>query len=213
MSPQIRLIVADDHVVIRKGFLYIFKVHSDLDLVGEAKTGLEAVHLCENLMPDVVLMDVVMPEMDGIEATQIITEKHKQIQVILLTSFENEPAIVQRGLEAGALSFLYKDVGADELVRVIREANEKRAYLAPRATRNLIQSKTQMDADDFHLSAREMDVLPLLVKGLTNNEIAEQLTISPATVKFHVSSLLGKLHASTRTEVVSIAIKNGLIEN
>lgn len=213
MTQTIRVLVVDDHTVVRKGYLYMLKAFADLELVGEAGTGMEAIQLCDELKPDVILMDMMMPELNGIEATRTITGKYPETRVIALTSYERDNELVQQALEAGAISFLYKNTAIDELAEAIRSAAKGRSYLSPDATRNLIQAKTKSPTPDFNLTDRELEVLRHLVGGLTNVEIAEKLILSPATVKFHVSSLLGKLHASTRTEAVSIALQHKLLDD
>jgi NarL family two-component system response regulator LiaR len=207
----IRVLIVDDHLVVRQGFSMFLQASDGIQKVGEAANGQEAVQQCEELQPEVVLMDMVMPVMDGIEATRIIRSRNPHIQVIALTSFGDDKQLVQNALSAGALSFLFKDISVEELASAIRLAKNGVPVLSPEATRILIQSKTQRNEASFNLSPRELEVLKLLVQGLSNQQIAEQLALSRSTIKFHVSSILGKLGASTRTEAVSIALQKKLI--
>jgi len=211
-ETMIRVLVADDHLLVRKGFTMLLKALPDLELVGEAANGREAVEQCAELQPDVVLMDMKMPEMDGIEATQHIRQEYPKTQVVALTSFNEDPVLLQQALEAGVIGYLYKTVSVNELADAIRSANEAKPTLASEATLMLIQNKTTPPAPEIHLSQREHEVLVLLCQGLSNREIAHQLFVSPSTIKFHVSSILGKLGASTRTEAVSVAHQHGLVK-
>jgi NarL family two-component system response regulator LiaR len=210
-SEPIRVLLVDDHAVVRSGLSAFLLAFDDLDLVGEAGSGEEAVRLSGQLAPDVVLMDLVMPGMDGAEATRVIREEHPGIQVIALTSFK-EQELVEGVLEAGAIGYLLKNVSADELAGAIREAHVGRPTLAPEAAQALIQARRRPPQIGFDLTDRELDVLALLVEGLTNPEIAERLVVSRSTVKFHVSNVLSKLGASSRTEAVSIALQHNLVQ-
>jgi NarL family two-component system response regulator LiaR len=207
----IRVMVVDDHLVVRQGFSTFLKAFKDLEMVGEASNGVEAVQRCGDLRPDVILMDMMMPEMDGLDATRTICRQHPQVQVIALTSFTDDKQLVQSALEAGAIGYLFKDVSVTDLAKAIRMAYEGLPVLSPEATRMLIQAKMQRSPHSFNLSERELDVLRLLVEGLSNAEIALRLSISRSTIKFHVSSILGKLGAASRTEAVTIAYQNKLV--
>jgi NarL family two-component system response regulator LiaR len=210
-SEPIRVLLVDDHAVVRSGLSTFMVVYDDLELVGEASNGQEAIRKCEELHPDVVLMDLVMPEMDGASATQAIRERWPDIQVIALTSFPEED-LVQRALKAGALSYLLKNVSADELAHAIRAAHLGRSTLAPEAAQALIHAATHPASTlGNDLSPREREVLQLMVEGLNNPDIAERLVVSRSTVKFHVSSILSKLGVSSRTEAVALALQQKLV--
>jgi NarL family two-component system response regulator LiaR len=210
-SDPIRVLLVDDHAVVRSGLSTFLLAFDDLELVGEAGSGEKAVQLCDRLQPDVVLMDLVMPGMDGAQATHAIREKCPAIQVIALTSFK-EKELVEGVMEAGAIGYLLKNVSADELARAIREAHAGRPTLAPEAAQALIQATRRSPEIGFDLTEREREVLALLVEGLNNPEVAERLVVSRSTVKFHVSSILSKLGVASRTEAVAVAVKEGLLD-
>ncbi len=204
--------LVDDHAVVRSGLSAFLMTYNDLLLVGEASDGDEALAVCERARPDVILMDLVMPHMDGATAIRAILEKHPSIQVIALTSFK-EHDLVERALAAGAIGYLLKDVSADELANAIRAAHAGKPTLAPEAQQVLINttrtSKGSSLGDD--LTEREREVLVLMVEGLNNTEISERLIVSRSTVKFHVSNILSKLHVSSRTEAVALALQQDLV--
>jgi NarL family two-component system response regulator LiaR len=202
--------IVDDHAVVRSGLGAFLMTFNDLELVAEAGSGEEAVRLCSQQDVDVVLMDLVMPGMDGAEATRAIRKQCPEIQVIALTSFKEED-LIQGALQAGAISYLLKNVTADELAEAIRAAHAGRPTLAPEATAALIHAATRPSEPDYDLTPREKEVLTLMSQGLSNPEIAEKLVVSRSTVKFHVSSILSKLDVDGRTEAVALAIKEHLV--
>jgi two-component system, NarL family, response regulator LiaR len=205
-----RIAIVDDHAMVRSGLAAFLSVADDLELVGEADNGQQALRLCAEERPDVVLMDLVMPGMDGVQATRAIRERFPDIRVIALTSFP-EDRLVQEVLEAGALSYLLKNVGADELARAIRAAREGRSTLAPEAAQVLIHRATHQPSPGHDLSPREREVLALMVQGLSNPDIADRLVVGRSTIKFHVSSILGKLGVQSRTEAVAMAVQHRLV--
>jgi NarL family two-component system response regulator LiaR len=209
-TKPIRVLIVDDHAVVRSGLAAFLLAFDDMEQVGEAAGGEEAVRLSARLLPDVVLMDLVMPEVDGATATRSIRSCCPQVQVIALTSFR-EQELVQAALEAGAISYLLKNVNADELAQAIRLAHAGRATLAPEAAEALIQAATHPPRLGQDLTRREREVLALIVKGLSNMEIAERLVVSRSTVRFHVSNILSKFGAANRAEAVGLAVQHHVV--
>ena len=209
MSKPIRVMLVDDHTVVRGGLRFFLLGFDDMELVAEAESGEEAVRLSAEVQPDVILMDMVMPGMDGATATQAIRERYPQIEVVALTSFPEED-LVHKALRAGAISYLLKDVSADELAKAIRLAYAGRSTLAPEAAQALVHAATHPRPGQ-NLTRREQEVLSLLVEGLNNSEIGKQLVISPSTVRYHVSNILSKLDAANRAEAVALALKHKLV--
>jgi NarL family two-component system response regulator LiaR len=196
--------------MVRKGLALFLKAFDDLELAGEAESGAAAIQLCGEILPDVVLMDMVMPDMDGVAATRAIRQQFPQIQVIALTSFK-EGNLVKNALEAGAIAYLLKDVSANELARAIRAAHTGRATLSPQAAQALVQTANQPPSPGLDLTERELEVLTLMVEGLNNIQIAGKLTVSPSTVKSHVSNILSKFGVSSRTEAVTLALRKHIV--
>ena len=209
-STRIRVMVVDDHTMIRRGLATFLKVYDDLEMVGEASSGQAAIQLCAQLQPDVVLMDMAMPDMDGAAATRHIRKQSPLIHVIALTSFKEE-ILVQSALQAGAISYLLKDVSADELAEAIRAAHAGRSTLSPEAAQALVHAASQSPAPGLDLTGREREVLTLMIEGLNNTHIAGGLSVSPSTVKSHVSNILSKLGVSSRTEAVTLALRNRIV--
>ena len=211
-TNRIRVLIVDDHAVVRSGLAAFLQVFDDLELVGEAANGQQALGLCAQVQPDVVLMDLVMPDMDGASATRAIRQQYPRAQVIALTSFR-EHELVQAVLQAKAIGYLLKNVTADELAEAIRAAHAGRPTLAPEVTESLMHALTHPPVPGPDLTVREREVLALLVKGLSNGEIAKQLVVSHSTVKFYVSNILAKLHVAGRVEAVALAVERHLIAN
>lgn len=209
-QQPIRVMIVDDHTMVRRGLATILKVYDDLQMVGEAENGAEAIKLCGEVMPDVILMDMVMPDMDGATTTRVIRQQFPQVQVIALTSFK-EGNLVKNALEAGAIAYLLKDVSADDLARAIRAACAGRATLSPEVAQSLVETANQPPVPGLDLTEREREVLALMVEGLNNTQIAGRLTVSPSTIKSHVSNILSKLGVSSRTEAVTLALRNHLV--
>jgi NarL family two-component system response regulator LiaR len=206
----IRVITVDDHEIMRSGIAFSLQAFKDLELVGEAPNGNKALQLCGELEPDVVLMDMQMAGMDGVQTTQAIREKYPEVQVLALTSFYDKN-LVQRALQAGASGYLVKGVSAQELAKVIRLVYSGNMILAQEASQALIQMDVQPSKVGDDLTDRELEVLALLAEGLSNAEIAQQLTISTSTAKHHVRAIRSKLSAANRAEAVSLAMRHDLI--
>lgn len=209
-EESIRIMLVDDHQVVRSGLRAFLSVFDEFIFVGEASNGREAVALCQQCNPDVILMDLLMPEMNGAEATREIRKLCPHVQVVVLTSFREE-TLVEEALKAGAIGYLLKDVTADELAQAIHAAVEGKPTLSPEATQALIHASLHPNAQGPELTERERDVLRLMVEGNSNPEIARKLFVSLSTVKFHVSSILSKLGASSRTEAVSLVLQEGMV--
>ncbi|APV44064.1 two-component system, NarL family, response regulator LiaR [Dehalogenimonas formicexedens] len=210
-TEPIRVMLVDDHGVVRSGLKAMLAAEDDLELAGEAADGSEAVRFVERFKPDVILMDLLMPVMDGVAATKAIHDRWPDIRIIVLTSFK-EREQVDGALKAGAMSYLLKTVSASELVSAIRGAMAGQSKLSSEATQVLIQEMRSPAARDYDLTAREKEILKLMVDGLPNTEIADKLGVSPSTAKFHVSNVLSKLGVSSRTEAVSLALKQKLVK-
>ncbi len=209
-EKRIRVMVVDDHVVVRNGIEYSLMAFEDIELVGAAESGEEAVRLCAELQPDVILMDMLMPGMNGVEATRAVLKQCPQVRVIALTSFQKGD-LVRDALQAGALSYLLKDVGVTELVNAIRAACAGQSVLAPAAAKALLRVTHQPPEIGSDLTEREIQVLVLVVAGKSNADIAQELGISLSTARFHVSTILSKLGAANRAEAAALAVKHHLI--
>jgi len=209
-SKPIRVMLVDDHMMVRRGLATFLKVFDDLQLAGEAESGEAAIQLCAEILPDVILMDMSMPDMDGATATRAIRQQFPGVQVIALTSFK-EGKLIKNALEAGAIGYLLKDVSADDLVWAIRAAHAGRATLSPEAAQALVETANQPPAPGLDLTEREREVLALMIEGLNNIQIAGRLTVSSSTIKSHVSSILSKLGVANRTEAVTLALRNHII--
>jgi DNA-binding NarL/FixJ family response regulator len=207
---RIRVLIADDHFVVRDGLTVMLESSDEFEVVGQAEDGREAIQLTEQLQPDVVLLDIQMPKMDGIEATYRIRRQFPKIQVVILSTFDQDEYIYQ-SLQAGAKGYVLKDSGLDELLAVVRAAARGESLLSPKITTKLVDyiSTPQRGQDLTH---REYEVLGFVAKGLRNWEIARQLCISEQTVKNHINHIITKLGAQSRTEAVSRALEQKLIK-
>lgn len=208
----IRVLIADDHAIVRKGIRALLSEVRGFEVVGEAGNGREAVLLALEIRPDVVLMDLLMPGVDGIEATRQITSRQPQIHVLVLTSFAADNKVFP-AIKAGALGYLLKDSSPDELVRAIRQVHRGEPSLHPTIARKLLQEIARPAASQptpEALTEREMSVLLLIAQGLSNQEIADRIAVSESTVRSHVSRILGKLHLTNRTQAALYAVREGL---
>ena len=207
---RIQILIVDDHVIVRKGLQTLLEDVSDCNVVGKASNGIEALNLCARTQPDVVLMDLIMPEMDGVTTIRKLRELYQATQIIALTSYGDEE-LVQAALEAGAIGYLLKNVSARELLDAIHAAKSGQPTLSPEAARALINATTRPPAPGHDLTNREHEVLSLMVEGLNNTQIAERLSVSPFTVKNHVSNILSKLGVATRTEAATLALQRNIV--
>lgn len=206
----IRVMVVDDHAVVRSGLRMFLLAFDDIELVAEAATGEEALDRCDEARPDVILMDMVMPGMGGVDATRVLHEQCPEIQVVALSSFQ-DGELVQDALQAGAIGYLLKDVPIDELAAAIRAAHAGRSTLAPAAAQALVKTTQEQPELGADLTERQKEVLALVAEGLSNAEIADRLVISLATARYHVSTILSKLGAANRAEAAAMAIKRDLL--
>ena len=212
MKAPIRVLITDDHAIVRKGLAMLLATERDMKVVGEAQDGQEAVEKAGPLKPDVVLMDLVMPRMDGIEATRKITEAHPEVKVLVLTSFAADDKVFP-AVKAGALGYLLKDSSPEDLVEAIRRVHRGEPSLEPDIARKVLQELSQpgkAKPTGDPLTERELEVLRLIAQGLSNKEIASRLFISEWTVRTHVSNVLSKLHLASRTQAALYALRSGL---
>jgi DNA-binding NarL/FixJ family response regulator len=211
---MIKVLIADDHHVVRRGLLFFLKTQKDIQVIGEAKNGKEAIELTAELQPDIVLMDLMMPGMDGIQATKHIKEHYPQVEILMLTSFSDRDHVIP-AIEAGAAGYQLKDIEPDELVTCIRQIMRGENTIHPHATTHLMKIRAQKEVPPHivnPLTPREQDVLAELTKGKSNREIASSLFVSEKTVKTHISNIFPKLLVQDRTQAVLYAVKYGLTE-
>jgi NarL family two-component system response regulator LiaR len=211
-KEPIRILITDDHAIVRKGLTVLLATERDMKVVGEAQDGLEAVEKAGSLKPDVVLMDLVMPRMDGIEATRRITEAHPEVKILVLTSFAADDKVFP-AVKAGALGYLLKDSSPEDLLEAIHRVHRGEPSLEPAIARKVLQEishpgKEKPTSDP--LTARELEVLRLIAQGLSNKEIAAKIFIAEWTVRTHVSNILGKLQLASRTQAALYALRSGL---
>jgi len=213
MANEITIIIADDHSVVRQGVRTLLETQNDFKIVGEAATGEEAVKLCAEFFPDVVLLDLLMPGIGGVEATAQIKQASPVSNVVVLTSYHDDEYILP-AIKSGALSYLLKDVSATELIEAVRKAAVDEVVLHPRVAQKImreIQQTNEQSESETDLSRSEFEVLRLLADGLSNSEIGERLFVSENTVKSHVSNILSKLHLKNRTQAAVYAWRNRLL--
>jgi two-component system, NarL family, response regulator LiaR len=210
-SNPIRILIVDDHAMVRSGLEMFLLAYDDLQLAGEAGNGMEALDLAGKLKPDVILMDIFMPSMDGVQATSEIHSKYPDIKIIVLTSF-TEPQLIHDAINAGVSGYLSKNTTANELSNAIRSVYAGNTIFSPEVTQSLMNQPTLTGSKFHNLTAREKEILTMMTSGKSNTEISKQLTISLSTIKFHVSNILSKLNARSRGEAVSIAVKNHLLD-
>lgn len=210
-GENIELFIVDDHRVVRSGIKALVETEPSLEVIGEASDGREAVAKASQRSPDVILMDLVMPEMDGVEATKRIIEDNPEGKILILTSFSEEERIIQ-AIKAGATGYLIKDASPDELVGAIRDVYQGESTLDPKVAGTVLRSMQNEEESSEDLTERETEVLELVSEGLPNDDIADRLYISERTVRSHVSNILGKLDLANRTQVALYAVRKGIAE-
>lgn len=210
-ARTIRVLIVDDHAMVRNGLATFLSLHDDIELIGMASSGAEAIQFCDDKTPDVVLMDLLMPGMDGTEATRRIRAKHPDVQVIALTSYK-EKDLIRKALDAEVAGYLLKSISGDELADVLRRVHKGQMVISPEVTRVLVNTLVnEPEPATVDLTWRETEVLELLVKGLTNAQIALALGVKPSTIKTHVSRIFSKLGVTSRVEAATMAVKHDLI--
>jgi two-component system, NarL family, response regulator LiaR len=208
---KIKVMIVDDHPLVRHGIKTVFEAYNDVLLVAEAENGREAIKICDKYMPDVVLMDMIMPVLGGAEATEQIVKNWPDIKIIALTSFNDED-LIRKSLKAGAVSYILKNISGAKLVKTIKDVYKGKLTLSSQATKVLLSELREPPDETIKLTQREKEILALIVEGLSNKQIAERLFLSSSTVQFHVSNLLSKLGVSKRTEAAYIALKQKLVQ-
>lgn len=214
MAEKIHVLIVDDHDIVREGQLALINTEPGMEVIGEAKNGIEAIKLADTLQPDVILMDLLMPEKDGIEASEEIKKRNPEARILVLTSFADDK-MVFAAIKAGAQGYLMKDSTPQTILKAIREVYNGETSMSPGIAQKLIheiQRKSDSPPTEEPLTAREMEVLKLIANGLSNREIAEKLVISEPTARTHVTNILGKLHLANRTQAALYALKEGLAD-
>ncbi len=210
-EEKIRILIVDDHAMVRRGLAAFLRTATDLELVGDVSSGEAALAVLDDAAPDVILMDLMMPGMSGIETIKAVKDRYPDIQIITLTSFGKED-LVKQSIKVGAISYLLKDVDAQDLVEAIRAAHEGQSRLSREALQALVGALKKPLSPGHDLTNREREVLALMAEGLSNGEIAQRLVIGRSTVKTHVSNILSKLGVDSRVEAVTIALENDLVD-
>jgi NarL family two-component system response regulator LiaR len=208
---KMKIIIADDHAITRDGIKTLLKIHEDIELVGEAKNGKEAIELCSKLKPDVILMDLEMPILDGVTAIGTIREKDPDIKIIALTSFTDKK-LIGDALRAGAISYIVKNISPAKIIEAIRNSFSGETYLSPEVAKLVVEEMRERSQNKYNLTEQELKILSYIVKGLSNKEIANRLVVSHNTIKFHISNIFSKLRASSRAQAAVIATKERLVD-
>lgn len=214
MTEEIRILIVDDHAIVREGQRALVETEPGMTLVGEATNGEEAIELARILNPDVIFMDLFMPGVDGIEATEVIKAENPQARILVLTSFAEDEKVF-RAVKAGASGYLLKDATPDEILTAVRQVYRGEPAMNPTIANKLmreLQRESNLPPTEEPLTERELDILKLVAQGLSNQEIAEELVISERTVRTHVSNILSKLHLANRTQVALYALREGLAD-
>jgi two-component system, NarL family, response regulator LiaR len=207
---MIKVLIVDDHPLVRKGLRTLLDVYEDIEITGEAADGRDAIKMCKKNLPDVILMDLVMPEINGIEATKTIMKDWPSVKVIVLTSFIDKK-LIKDAFKAGAIGYILKNISGDDLIKSIINANKGESTLSSEASDYLISNFKDPTPEDYQLTNQEINILTHLIHGLSNKKIAQIQVLSLSTVKFHVSNILSKLGVSSRAEAIAVAMKNKLI--
>ncbi len=210
-NNKIKVMIVDDHPLVRHGIKTVFEAYDEILLVAEAENGKEAIEMCGKYRPDIVLMDMVMPVLDGAAATSQLIKNWPDIKIIALTSF-NDKDLIKESLKAGAVSYILKNISAEKLIKTIKDIYQGKIVLSSQATKILLSELQEKDNKNIKLTGREKEILVLIVEGLSNKQIAERLFLSSSTVQFHVSNILGKLGVSKRTEAAYLALKQKLVK-
>lgn len=208
---MIKVLIVDDHPLVRQGLKALLDIYKDIDVTGEAEDGSDAIKMCESNLPDVILMDLVMPEINGVEATKKIMKDWPSVKVVVLTSFIDKK-LIKDAFKAGAIGYVLKNIPGDDLVESIRNANKGKSTLSSEASDFLISNFQDPSPADYQLTNQEINILTHLIHGLSNKKIAQIQVLSLSTVKFHVSNILSKLGVSSRAEAIAVAMKNKLIQ-